>query len=741
MEKIRSLFRFIGSKLAYIGRERVLPVFLVFTNDLKRIVKNRSAFIVILGLCVLPCLYAWVNIYACWDPYSKTGELPIAIVNNDQGAVFNGKIINIGESVIEILKDNDTIDWNFVDSWQGNYGLYEGKYYAMIEIPQNFTQGLLSMASTTPQKPVITYKINEKLNAIASKIANAAQTKLVQNIESNFVKTVSEEAINQLKLETEKFNINDTQINEIRATFTQSNQDIKYLRDHISSSNAKAEDFQRYLAQSPATFATLGEQMEALQNITQANRALTDHTKQTVQSISSDLNYDINQLQTLDSLNQQMLTQLKDINSNTIGEDVIGTMEQTKDILRSTDVILTADRDNINSLDKTYNLSGLKLFSASLDYMSDLVNQEIAALDKQIPILKADHSEASVAAALDSLSKLSSEMTSKILALSNAYYAQGSPLLNSLVKNLNIQMDGINNILEMNQSIVPRLNALATYGGASSQLSVQQANHLSSMLGDLQSKLNELVSKMDEVENNENVQNLLDMFENRPSEISDFLSSPIEVEKINVFETTTFGEGLTPFYTVLAIWVGALLSCALLSVEGEAKLDGRKLNLKQRHFGKMLLFLFISLIQSTLITLGNVFLLGVRPANFLLMVGTGILCSITFVVIIFTLVSLFGNVGKGIAALIMVLQIAGSGGIYPVQTNPAIFGKLHFLWPFTYAIDNFREAIAGPVWSSVANNIRAMLFFIVAFLLFSGLKKTLHHLNIIMEQKFKEAKI
>ncbi len=737
MKKIRSLFRF----LSYAWQERILPVFLVFAHDIKRIVRNRSAFIVILGLCVLPCLYAWVNIYACWDPYSKTGDLPIAIVNNDQGAVFNGKIVNVGESVIDILNDNDTIDWNIVDSWQGNYGLYQGNYYAMIEIPQNFTQGLLSMASTTPQKPVITYKINEKLNAIASKIANAAQTKLVQNIESNFVKTVSEEAIHQLKLETDKFSMNDLQLNEIKATLTQSNEDIRKLRDHINDSNAKAEDFQRYLSQSPATFARLSQQMEALQTITQANRALTDHTKQTVQSISSDLNYDVNQLQTLDSLNQQMLAQLKGINNNTLDEDIIGTMEQTKEILRSTDVILTADRDNLNSLDKTYNLSGLKLLSASLDYLSDLLTLEIAALDKQIPLLKADHSDSALKTALDSLSKISSEMTSKIQALSNAYYAQGAPLLNSLVRNLNLQMEGISEVLEINQTLVPQLNALATYGGASSGLSIQQANHLSSRLEDLQSKLNELVNKMDEVQNNENVQNLLDLFENRPSEMSDFLSSPIVVEKSNVFEETTFGEGLTPFYTVLAIWVGALLSCALLSVESDAKLAGRKLNLKQRHFGKMLLFLVISLIQSTLITLGNVFLLGVRPANWLLMMGTGILCSITFVVIIFTLVSLFGNVGKGVAALIMVLQIAGSGGIYPVQTNPAIFGKLHFLWPFTYAIDNFREAIAGPVWPSVANNIRAMLFFIVAFLLFASLKKPLHHLNITMEEKFKEAKI
>lgn len=741
MKKITSLFHYIGTKLCHIGRDRIMPVFLVFAHDVKRIFRNRAACVVLFGLCLLPCLYAWVNIYACWDPYTNTGNLPLAIVNNDLGAVFNGEIINVGNRVMEILEENESINWDFVDDFQGNYGLYQGKYYAMIEIPQNFTTGLISMTTTTPQKPELTYKLNEKLNAIASKIANAAQTKLVRSIESNFVKTVSEEALKELKLETDKYNINDVQIDEIKATFVQANEDIAKLQRHISDSNSKAGEFQKYLSQTPATFSKLSQQMEALQNITAANKALANSTKQMVQSIAADLNYDITQLQTLDALNQQLLAQLENINDNTLGEDVIGTMEKSKDILRSVDVILEADRDNLNSLNKNYNLSGLTLLVASLDYVDDLVNDEIKALDKQIPILKADHSQDSVEAALDDLSKISSEMTTKVQALSNAYYAQGSPLLNNLVSNLNIQMQGIGDILALNQNIVPQLNALTVFGGASSRLSVQQATHLSSMLDEMQIKINELLDKMNELQNNENVQNLLDMFENHPEEISDFISSPIEVEKINVFENTTFGEGLTPFYTVLAIWVGVLLSCALLSVESEDRIDGRKLNLKQRHFGKMLLFLSLSLIQSTLISLGNVFLLGVRPSNWGLMMGTGMLCSVTFVVIIFTLVSLFGNVGKGMAAVIMVFQIAGSGGIYPVQTNPAIFGELHFLWPFTYAIDCFREAIAGPIWPNVSYNIRAMLFFIVAFLLLSSLKKPLHRLNMTMEHKFKEAKI
>lgn len=152
MKKITSLFRLIGTKLCHIGRNGILPVFLVFVHDVQTIFKNRAASVVILGLCVLPCLYAWVNIYACWDPYANTGNLPIAIVNNDLGAVFNGEIVNVGKSVVDIVKDNDTINWDFVDDWQGNYGLYEGKYYAMIEIPENFTSGLISMTTTTPQR-------------------------------------------------------------------------------------------------------------------------------------------------------------------------------------------------------------------------------------------------------------------------------------------------------------------------------------------------------------------------------------------------------------------------------------------------------------------------------------------------------------------------------------------------------------------------------------------------------------
>ncbi len=120
-------------------------------------------------------MYAWINIKACWDPYANTGNLPIAVVNKDEGMMVKGKYTNVGDGIVKNLKTNKKIGWVFVDEWQGNYGLNEGKYYALIEIPSNFTRGLTSLTTTDPQKPNIIYRVNEKANAIATKITNAAK--------------------------------------------------------------------------------------------------------------------------------------------------------------------------------------------------------------------------------------------------------------------------------------------------------------------------------------------------------------------------------------------------------------------------------------------------------------------------------------------------------------------------------------------------------------------------------------
>ncbi len=719
----------------------IKPVFLIFSHDVKTIFKNRYTVMIILGLCFLPSLYAWINIYACWDPYSKTGNLPVAIVNLDEGTVYNGKVVNVGDSVIEEVRKNDSIGWDFVDEWQANYGLNQGKYYALIEIPANFSRQLTTLTTTTPQKPVIIYRVNEKLNSIATKITDAAKNKLVDNIKTNFVKSVTTEAINTLKNEMDGSNVDVSKLSGITDTFSQMNSDIAKLKQYISDTNTDSEKFQSFVDECSQKLPKVNDQIGSLQKILQADKALAQTTEKTIVSVSTDLNTDISQLTILNSYNQQLISLMKQANSNSLESDTVSVMRNCSSICMSTDIMLKADAQNLADINSSYNLSSLTLAEDSLKYMDKLVLSEEEALNEQIPILSGDSSQTSIDAALNSLYGLSTEISSHIMTLSGQIQNNAIPTLNNLVSEFDIQLDDVGTIAEINRALVPQLSALDVFSNASGKLTVSQMGQMSDSLTAIQDSLNALITKINGI-SNEDLDYIVDTVENHPDEIAEFISSPITVKEVDVYSTTTFGVGLTPFYTVLAIWIGALLSCALLAVNCRQKvIESFTLNWWQKHFGKMILFLSLSLIQSAVITLGDVFILGVVPADFPLMLGLTALTSITFTVIIFTLVALFGNVGKAIIVVMMVFQIAGAGGIYPIQTNPAIFGVLEPLWPFTYAINYFREAIAGPVQSSVDFNVKAMLIFTGVFLFLGVLQKIIYIIKEKIEDIYEETNI
>lgn len=713
-------------------------VFKVFITDLNNIRKNIAALIIIIGLCILPSLYAWVNIKACWDPYSHTGNLPVAIVNNDQGTVFNGKVVNVGNSVIEQLKRNKSIGWVFVDEWQGNYGLNEGKYYALIEIPTNFSSGLVSLTTVTPQKPAIIYRVNSKLNAIAAKITNVAKDKLVENVKTNFISTVNKEALVQIKDKTKNTHMDSNGISELKSDFNDANANMTSLKNMISQANSDSESFQKYLSNLQATLPKITEQIESLEKLQQESKTLALSTKQTVDNISTQLNNDMIQLQSLDDQNKLLQSKLKSINNNTIDKDTISIMKDSVNMCDSLHNILNSDIANLQSVNRDYNSSSLTFLIDTLNSLDKQIIIEKNKLNELIPLLTKGATKEVINSAIDTISQLSSEFSKTRVSTSDYLYSKGLPILNNIVGDLTVNIDDANSILDATKVIVPQLNALASFGSASSKLSVNQADQLKTKLSALQSDLNTLNDKMS-VLTTGNINRILDVLENNPSQAADFISSPLEVKEEEVYDSGLFGVGLTPFYSVLAIWVGSLLMCALLSVECEDSEYHEKLNLKQKHFGKMMLFLFLSQIQAFIISLGDIYILGIKPENMKIMMLFTSLSALAFTVIIFTLVSLFGNVGKAIAVVIMVFQIAGSGGIYPIQTNPKIFGVLQPLWPFTYAINGFREAIAGPVWKSVYWDIIALLGFIIVFLTLAILKKPFHKITGFLEHKFKEA--
>jgi putative membrane protein len=713
-------------------------VFKVFKRDLRSIVKNPAALAIVIGLCILPSLYAWINIKACWDPYANTGNLPVAVVNNDEGTNFNGKNINAGDEIVAQLKNNKAIGWVFVDQWQGNYGLNEGKYYALIEIPADFSKGLVSLTTIAPKKPDIIYRVNQKLNAIAAKITNAAKESVAKSIKENFVDTVNKEALKTINSVGEEFKVNKSQIVQLKDTMAEANSNIGDIRKYITEANNNSEDIQKYLNNVKTKLPKITEQINSLQKVTEASKDLTISTKQSINTIASSINTDIGKLQAINQQNQSLLQKLKDINNGLSSENfdtIVSEMSNLMDTLKS---IIDADTKNLQAISNLKPNNPLGGNINSFNTLKSTADMEQKALNDLKNAKDSGGSKDSINSSLDQISQISDNLTNQIINVSNSFYSNGIAVINSVADGITTGLDNANSILETTKVIVPQLDALANFGIASSKASVSEASELNGKLAALQVELNNLSDKMKDL-TDDNIDQIVKIMKMNPDEIADFISSPINVKEVDVYDSGIFGVGLTPFYTVLAIWVGALLLSSLLTVEAHDFEDGEKLNLLQRHFGKMLLFLMISMIQAVIVTLGDKYILGVKPVDLRLMLIFALLSAVTFTIIIFTLVSIFGNVGKAIAVVIMVFQIAGAGGIYPIQTNPKIFGILQPLWPFTYAINGFREAIAGPVWDSVYKNINVLITFALFFAVLAVLKRPFHKLTEFMEHKFKEA--
>lgn len=174
-------------------------IFKIYKNDLKDIFTNKVLLVIIIGLCILPSLYAWFNIKASWDPYGNTGNISVAVINEDSGAEIMNEKVNMGDELVKELKTNKDLGWKFVDRKKALEGVNSGKYYAYIEIPSNFSENLTSLVSKDIKKGTIIYTVNEKINAIAPKITSKGATTIQNEVNQTVVKTVSEVVLKAFK--------------------------------------------------------------------------------------------------------------------------------------------------------------------------------------------------------------------------------------------------------------------------------------------------------------------------------------------------------------------------------------------------------------------------------------------------------------------------------------------------------------------------------------------------------------
>ncbi|SUY64161.1 putative phage infection protein [Clostridium sporogenes] len=448
--------------------------FKIFLRDLRNIVKHPAALIIVIGLSFIPSLYAWINIKACWDPYANTGNLPIAVVNKDEGMMVKGKYTNVGDGIVKNLKTNKKIGWVFVDEWQGNYGLNEGKYYALIEIPSNFTRGLTSLTTTDPQKPNIIYRVNEKANAIATKITNAAKGSLAKEIQTNFVYTVNKEALKVLNDTGMKLEKNKPQILEVRSNLELANKSIGEVKNIIGDASKDSESLQKYLNDTKNKLPLITDQINNLQKATESSKKLVSATEQNLNNISKNINNDIMDIESINNKIEDILAKLKELNNSGSNGEMIKLIDEASKLCDSINTNIDATIKSLEAVNSLKPNESINNLINTLKSLKGKINTEKNRLNElKSKISNGNSDKKNIDQIIDSIMPLSNDINKSIKNMSNAFYNGITTEISNTAKGLNNGLSTANDILDTTKLIVPQLKALANFGVGTSKAALE----------------------------------------------------------------------------------------------------------------------------------------------------------------------------------------------------------------------------------------------------------------------------
>lgn len=709
-------------------------VWTIYKEDLKRIFTNYAALIVILALCILPSLYAWFNIKASWDPYGQqaTSQIKIGVINNDKGTEFNGKLINIGDQVVDQLKENDLMGWQFVDEAEGEKALEEGTFYATITIPDNFSQNIISLVTSDVKKGQMIYRVNEKINAIAPKLTSKGATGVQENINQTIVETVSGilfEAGKGLGLEIQETVLPQLshvydQLEELISKFGDMNSLVQtahnggiQLKDLIASIQTDLPLIETTITSAKTTITSLESFMDTSKSALSDFMPTLKNDLLLIQTIADELNTYVSQI-------EEAILSGSDKAPELI-ENLITKVESTQSLVQSfVKVLESFNKFPAGRFDEL--ISQLQGVNGELDKAKDFLQQlHDTTVNGGEPNLTV----------LNNIKTLLSSVSSTASAIYNRFDSAIVPSLNNVIDQAYSTATNVLQVLKEAEAKLPDVASLLNTAYEGADKGIDAIEYINSKLPEAENKVREVTAKLGDINESQSLQEVLTLLQEAVTERQNFMSSPVDLVEETIFPMHNYGTAMTPFYSVLAQWVGMTLLISMLSVH--AKGEYRP---SEEYFGKFLLFATIALVQGLIIALGDLYLLNIYCVNPGLFIVGILFTSITFTFIVYSLVSVFGNVGKVVSIILLVLQVAGSGGTFPIQLTPKFFQIINPFLPFTYAISFARESIGGVVENVLAKDIIIMCIYSVGAVLISlFLKKPINKLLHGFAEKFEES--
>lgn len=681
----------------------------IMKKDYRSAFSNPIVILLLLGLIILPSLYGLVNIYACWDPYENTNHVQFAIANEDNGTTYDGKKINVGEELVLSLKENTDFEWVFVMPDELRTGVHNGTYYAGIIIPHNFSESVVSIVNGNPHSAELEYIVNEKSNPVAAKLTDAAAKEVYNKLNAKIVSFIDVAAVGKL--------------GELQEGLASGADKMDAGADKLSAGADKVKDGANQLTAGANTLSSGSNQLASGANAVSsgANSLSVGSVKlangaDELASGASQVSDGTQQIADKSSDIYSIFLKIKNViegggNTYKIRDDVDDLDSQTSS--------LAENMRNVDNQSSEVSSDAYKLFGESYNLTHDAANM-------------ANYANA-VSGRTHNLSNRFSNISQDMSQLNEAIKNNDSPKIHELLEKINTELNNTNQSLgqlntgahQVSEGSGTLANGLHTLSDGSSELAegssklASGANELSNGIHVLSDGTIELAdgaellgySSASALRNASDeigfaAEQLSAITDANQEDIGDYFYSPVILKRHEEFPTSNYGSQVAPFYLVLSMWVGALINTVMLKTGSSV---GTKYKPHEVYNGKLLLFNIMAILQTTVTLIGS-FIMGIDVSNPLMFVLSCYFVAIVFMAIIYSLSSLFGEVGKGVAILLLVFQISGSGGIYPIEIMNDIFGVIYPYLPMTHAITMVREAQLGLIWS---NYLLSFVFLLV----------------------------
>ena len=719
----------------------------IFQRDMMRIRKNVIALVVIVGISVVPCLYAWFNIAASWDPYSNTGNLKVAVASVDEG--YEGSLIpleiNIGDQVLSALRENTQMEWVFTTKDKATAGVKSGKYYAAIVIPKDFSNKMMSVFSENVEKPEITYYSNAKENAIAPKVTDKGASAVQRQVNQVFIETISDTTLTVLQAVS-----NMTEASGAETIVSNLNTNLNRISGDLSASAGLLQSFSDMTVSAQNLLNSTTEFMQSAQTQSQEGKQTFQKSKDSFSDIDSALDAATDNVETALNATQSVYDEM----NQTITKAFETQSQDTETVASTLDTLAAKVQKIIDSYQSVRD--AVASISDSHSELASAVDAVVSRMDTSIKAQQELHDKlqntaqslrdttTDIATAKKELQDLFATNGTQIADATNEYQSSMETSLNKLTDALDSSKTKISSLLSQLEKSTDGIYSLTD--AADSDLTQIQSVLADSgkLLNDAADKISDTTAKLDEMEQSGDFSELESIISGDRSSISSFLAAPVSLKTHKVYEIANYGSSMAPFYSVLSIWIGGIVLVAMLKVNVSEKCTEGLENVKlyQVYFGRFITFLIVGLFQSTLIALGDLLYLGIQCEHPFLFLLACWFSSIVFVNIIYTLTVSLGDIGKAVSVILLVVQVAGTGGTFPIEVAPKFFQAVYPLLPFTHSMAALRETVGGMYGMNYWIDLgKLAIFLVISLIVGLVLRKPIIKLNDAFTEKLEETKL